>query len=460
MTSWETYLQANRSRHLDELRQLLSIPSISALSAHREDVRQAALWMRDHLSRIGFPHVEVWETEGHPSVYGEWTVSPHLPTVLIYGHLDVQPVDPLEEWQRPPFQPVIEDGAIYARGASDDKGCLFIPVKAVEALAATAGQPPLNIKFLLEGEEEIGSPHLPQLLESRKATLQADVVLCADGGFHQPGQPSITLGSRGLCGLEVEIQGPRSDLHSGTYGGAIRNPLQALAALLATLHTPDGKVAVEGFYDDVQELSPAEREALARAALDDAALLEETGALETFGEPGYTADERRSIRPTLEINGLSGGFQGEGVKTVLPAVGRAKITCRLVPHQTPEKVLAAVQRHLERHAPAGVRMTLRPFPGSASPYVVDARHPVVEACRHVLRQVYGVEPVDTRTGGTLPVASMVSSILRAPFVFFSFGDPDNQIHAPNEFFRLDSFEKGLRSYALLLQALPEVLKRG
>lgn len=456
---WEGYLRDHRDRHLEELMHLLSIPSISALPEHRKDVRQAALWMRDHLQQLGFPRAEVWETAGHPSVYAEWIVSPAHPTVLIYGHLDVQPVDPLEQWQRPPFEPAIEDGILYARGACDDKGCLFIPVKAVEALAATGGQLPLNVKFLLEGEEEIGSPNLPQLLESRKGMLQADLVLCADGGFHRPGEPSLTLGSRGLCGLEVEVQGPRSDLHSGAYGGAIRNPLQALCALLATLHTPEGRVAVEGFYDDVQELPPAESEALARVAVDEATFLEETGAPATFGEPGYSIAERLWTRPTLEINGLSGGFQGEGVKTVLPAVAKAKITCRLVPHQRPEQVLASVERHLQRHAPAGVRVTLRPFPGSALPYVVDAQHPVVQTCRDVLRDIYGTEPVDVRTGGTLPVAGVVSSVLQVPFVFFSFGDPDTQIHAPNEFFRLDSFDKGVRAYARLLQALPEVLSR-
>lgn len=453
METVDRYLEAQRARHLEELKAWLRIPSVSALPQHAPDVRRAAEWVADHLRGIGVPEVTILETGGHPSVYAHWPADPALPTVLIYGHLDVQPVDPEHLWETPPFEPVERDGRLYARGASDDKGNVWIPIKALEALAAQAGRPPVNIKLLIEGEEEVGSPHLPDLLRRERERLRADVVLCADGGFYLPQKPSITLGSRGLCALQIDVQGPRGDLHSGSYGGAIQNPIHALVALLASMRSPDGKVVVRGFYDGVRELTPAEREAFAALPFDEEAYLAELGVDVPFGEPGYSTLERTWARPTLEVNGIWGGFQGEGTKTVLPARAHAKITCRLVPDQDPGQVLDAVEAHVREHTPPGVRVHVHRFPGSARAYLVDPDHPVVAEAARVLAEVYGEEPAFTRTGGTLPVAAMVQSILNIPFVFFTFGDPDSNIHAPNEFFRLESFDKGVRAYTRLLAAL-------
>lgn len=453
MAELDRYFAAHRERHLEELNAFLRIPSISALPGHKDDVRRAAEWAAAKLREMGMPHVEIWETDGHPAVYGEWAVADDQPTVLIYGHVDVQPVDPEALWETPPFEPTVRDGRLYARGACDDKGNVWIAAKAVEALAALHGRPPLNVKFLLEGEEEVGSPNLAPLLRRQAERLRADVVLCADGGFYLPQKPSITLGSRGLCALQLDVRGPRSDLHSGEYGGSIQNPIHALAHILASMRSPDGRIAVAGFYDDVRELTPGEREAIAALPFDEEAYLAELGVKEPFGEPGYSNLERRWARPTLEVNGIWGGFQGEGTKTVLPAEAHAKITCRLVPDQDPQRVLDALEAHVKEHTPPGVEVSVRRFPGAARAYLMDADHPAVHEAVGVLRDVYGEEPALTRTGGTLPVAEMVQSILGTDFVFFTFGDPDANIHAPNEFLRLESFDKGVRAYALLLQRL-------
>ncbi|MFO7266188.1 MAG: dipeptidase [Bacillota bacterium] len=455
MSTYEAYLQEHRDRHVQELVEFLRIPSVSALPKHAADVRRAAQWTADSLRRIGVPRVEIWETGGHPAVFGEWIVDEKLPTYLIYGHFDVQPVDPEHLWETPPFEPTLKDGRLYARGAADDKGCVFIPIKAVEALAAVDGRPPVNVKFLIEGEEEIGSPHLPGLLKARAEELRCDAVLCADGGFYRVQQPDITVGSRGICALQIDVKGAKGDLHSGSYGGAIQNPLHALAAIIASFRSPDGKVLVEGFYDDVRELTPREKEELARVPFDEAKFLAEIGVSEPFGEPGYSTLERLWTRPTLEVNGMWGGFQGEGTKTVLPSEAHAKITCRLVPDQDPQKVLDAIEAHVRKHTPPGVTVTVTKYAGSAPAYLMLPDHPVLEKAKAVLAEVYGEEPVLTRTGGTLPVAAMVKSILKTDFIFFSFSDPDTQVHAPNEFFRLESFDKGVRCYVKLLNRLAE-----
>ncbi|MBO8140893.1 MAG: dipeptidase [Firmicutes bacterium] len=453
MSRYEAYLAERRQAHLEQLLDFLRIPSVSALPAHKEDVRRAAQWAADHLRSIGVPTVEIWETGGHPAVYGEWIVDPEKPTHLIYGHVDVQPVDPVHLWETPPFEPVVRDGRIFARGASDDKGCAFIPLKAVEALIAVDGRPPVNLKFLLEGEEEIGSPNLPKLLRQQAARLRADAVLCADGGFYKPQKPGITVGSRGLCAMQIDVRGAKGDLHSGGYGGAIQNPIHALAAIIASMRSPDGKILVKGFYDGVRELTGEERVDIARVPFDERAFLDGIEVSEPFGEPGYSTLERLWARPTLEVNGIWGGFQGEGTKTVLPSEAHAKITCRLVPEQDPNQVLDALEAHIRAHTPPGVTVKITRHPGSAAAYLMSRDHPIIAKATQALREVYGEEPVFTRTGGTLPVAAMVKSILKTDFIFFSFGDPDNQIHAPNEFFRLESFDKGVRSYIRLLAGL-------
>lgn len=453
MAKYDRYFQEHRGRHLEELQAFLRIPSVSALPAHKDDVRRAAEWAAANLRAMGVPTVEILETDGHPSVYGEWIVDPAKPTYLIYGHVDVQPVDPEHLWESPPFEPVVRDDRLYARGAADDKGNAFVPMKAIEALAQVDGGPPVNIKFLLEGEEEIGSPSLPNLLRREAQRFQCDAVLCADGGFYRVQQPDITVGSRGICALQIDVRGATSDLHSGSYGGAVQNPLHALAAIMASMRDKEGKILVEGFYDDVRELTPAEKAAIASVPFDEGKFLQGIGLEETFGEPGFTTLERLWARPTLEFNGMWGGFQGDGTKTVLPNEAHAKITCRLVPNQNPQQVLDAIEAHVIAHAPAGVSVTVTKFPGSARAYLMDADHPVLNEAAAVLEEVYGEQPVLTRAGGTLPVAAMVEDILETDFIFFTFGDPDNQVHAPNEFFRLASFDKGVRAYVKLLNRL-------
>lgn len=453
MAKYDQYFKEHRQRHLEELKDFLRIPSVSALPAHENDVRKAAEWAADNLRASGVPHVEILETDGHPSVYGEWIVDEAKPTYLIYGHVDVQPVDPEHLWDSPPFEPTVRDDRLYARGAADDKGNAFVPVKAVEALAALDGKPPVNIKFLIEGEEEVGSPNLSPLLEREAKRLQCDAVLCADGGFYRVQQPDITVGSRGICAMQIDVRGATSDLHSGSYGGAVQNPLHALAAIVASLRDEDGNILVDGFYDGVRELTAEEKAGIAATPFDEAEFLAGIGVDETFGEPGYSTLERLWARPTLELNGLWGGFQGDGTKTVLPNEAHAKITCRLVPTQDPEQVLDAIEAHVLAHAPVGVTVTVDKFAGSARAYLMEADHPVLDVAAEVLEDVYGEKPVFTRTGGTLPVAAMVEDILETDFVFFTFGDPDNQVHAPNEFFRLASFDKGVRAYVKLLNAL-------
>lgn len=453
LSKYEQYFQQHRERHVEELQDFLRIPSVSALPQHKDDVHRAAEWAADNLRASGVPHVEIIETDGHPSVYGEWLVDEAKPTYLIYGHVDVQPVDPEHLWDTPPFEPTVRDGRLYARGAADDKGCAFIPVKAIEAFGAIDGKPPVNIKFLIEGEEEIGSPNLPDLLEREARRLECDAVLCADGGFYRVQQPDVTVGSRGICALQIDVTGATGDLHSGSYGGAIQNPLHALAAIVAGLRDADGKVLVEGFYDGVRELSAEEKADIGAVPFDEAEFLRGIGVSETFGEPGYSTLERLWARPTLEVNGMWGGFQGEGTKTVLPNEAHAKITCRLVPTQDPQQVLDAIEAHVLANAPRGVTVTVEKFAGSAPAYLMLPDHPLLKQVAAVLEEVYGEEPVYTRAGGTLPVAAMVENILKTDFIFFTFGDPDNQMHAPNEFFRLESFDKGVRAYVKLLNKL-------
>lgn len=453
MASWQQYLQDNRSRFLDDYLDLLRIPSISALPEHAEDVRRAAQWVARRLEAAGLEGVRVMETGGHPVVYGEWLHAPGKPTVLIYGHFDVQPVDPLELWSSPPFEPAIRDGRVYARGASDNKGNFVLAIFAVEALLRGEGRLPLNVKFLLEGQEEIGSPQLPAFIAAHKDLLACDLVISTDGANWAEDQPSLAVGSRGLCALQIDIRGASSDLHSGLYGGTIQNPIHALVRLLDSMRSPDGKILVEGFYDSVRPLSPEEKEMLARIPFDEEAYARELGVPGTFGEPGFSTLERAWVRPTLEINGIWGGFQGEGTKTVLPNEAHAKISCRLVPDQDPEEIIQRIKAHVEWHAPPGVQVTVRAFPGSARPYVVPRDLPALRVAREVLTEVYGKEPYFIRTGGTVPVLALFLTHLGAHTITVAFGVEDERFHAPDEFFRLENFDRGQRGYARLLERL-------
>ncbi len=393
------------------------------------------------------------ETGGHPVVYAEWPGPPGSPTVLIYGHFDVQPPDPVERWTHPPFEPVVKDGRIYARGASDDKGNLLAPVIACELMLRRTGSLPLTVKFLIEGQEEIGSPQLPEFIHRHRELLSCDLVLSADGGQFSEDVPALTLSSRGLCALQIDVRGPASDLHSGVHGGAVQNPIHALAAILASLHDPDGRVSVEGFYDRVLAPTQAEREELAAIPFDEEAYRRELGVPALFGEAGYTTLERQGIRPTLEVNGVWGGFTGEGVKTVLPSEAHAKVTCRLVAEQDPDEVLERVAAHVRRHCPPGVTVEVRRLGGAARPYRMPADHPGAQAAREVLRELYGREPVRVRVGGTVPVYELFLRELGAYTVSFAFGLSDERIHAPDEFFRVASLKRAIVGYALLLQRL-------
>lgn len=450
---WERYLEDHQAQYVQELLDLCRIPSISASPEHAPDVQRAAEWIASRLRAAGLEEVQVMPTGGHPVVYGQWLHAAGAPTALIYGHFDVQPVDPLDQWTTPPFEPTIRDGRLYARGASDNKGDSLGAIQALEALLATEGALPINVKCLFEGQEEIGGPQVPAFVEANQRQLACDLVLNADGGQWSETEPSLSLGLRGICGLEVDVLGANSDLHSGGYGGAVQNPLHALAALIASLHTPDGGVAVEGFYDDVAPLGAEERAGIASVPYNEADYLARLGLQETFGEPGYSTYERTWARPTLEVNGLWGGFQGQGIKTVLPREAHAKITCRLVPNQEPGKVEKLVEAHVRRHAPSGVKVRAHSEGVGARPYLVPAEHPGNRAARDVLFELYGREPYQTRSGGSVPICETFLRYLGVHSIAFGFGLRDEQVHAPNEFFRLASYARGRRAYCMLLKRL-------
>jgi len=454
--TWETYLKEQQPRYQEELLNFLSIPSISALPEHAGDVQQAARWVAARLIRAGLENVQILPTEGHPVVYGESLHAPGKPTVLIYGHFDTQPADPLELWTSPPFEPQIRNDRVYARGASDDKGNMLIPILAVEALLHEEGALPVNVKLFLEGQEEIGSPHLRPLIEKERERLACDLVVSADGGQHSEDQPALLVAFKGLAGVQIDVQGARTDLHSGVYGGAVANPIHALVHILDTMRSPEGKILVEGFYDTVVLLSAEDRSAIAAVPFDEKEYKEAIGVDALVAEPGYTPQEHLAGRPTLEVNGIWGGFQGEGIKTVLPNEAHAKITCRLVANQEPANIVDLLTRHVESHTPPGVRVTVRPLPGAANPYLIPMDHWGNQAAGAVLREVYGKDPFVTRIGGSIPVCGHFLSLLGAYTVNFAFGLMDEQIHAPDEFFRLSSFRRGPVAYGKLLHRLGEV----
>ena len=448
------YLEARRDQALQDLIEFASIASVSTDPAYQAEMAAAAQWVADRLVQAGMDAVEVIETDGHPAVYAEWLHAPGAPTILVYGHYDVQPPDPLDKWRSDPFAPQVREGRLYGRGVSDDKGPMLIPLLAAQAYMATAGRLPVNVKFLFEGEEEVGSPSLEPLIAAYAARLAADFALSADGAMWRIDDPSVTVSSRGMTGLEFRLRGAAKDLHSGRHGGAVANPLHALAELVAGLHTPDGRVAVAGFYDDVAELSAVERAELAALPFDDAAYLREVGAPALFGEAGYTTAERMWVRPTLEVNGMGGGYQGAGSKTVIPGEAMAKITCRLVPNQRPADIAAKIVRHLEEYTPPGVTLEMVRGGGhDALPYRIPDDHPGLLTAVDVLRSVYGQEPLKVRMGGTLPVSELFRRLLGIDTVFFSFSTADEDFHAPNEFFRVQRLYDGLKAWAMYWERL-------
>jgi acetylornithine deacetylase/succinyl-diaminopimelate desuccinylase-like protein len=452
--TFQSYFERSRDLHLQELKEWLSIPSISALSTHKPDISRAAEWLSNALIRAGLENVSIRSTEGNPVVYADYIREGERPTVLVYGHYDVQPVDPLNLWETPPFEPTERDGKLYARGATDDKGQLFLHIKAVEAFLKQGLPLPVNVKFCIEGEEEIGSPHLPSFLEQNREPLAADYVLISDTSLLEKGRPAISTGLRGLCSLEVKVTTAKTDLHSGSFGGGVPNSLHALVALLASLHDGQGRVAVSGFYDDVQELSDLERGEFIKLAFDENKLKEDLGLDSMYGEAGYSFVERVGARPTLEVNGLYGGFQGEGTKTVIPCEAIAKITSRLVGNQNPQDILDKIERHLKEHIQLGANVSVTQME-RGNPFTMDPATPVLQKAADAYERAYGIRPVFTKDGGSIPIVEAFSRLLSVPVVLMGFGLPDENLHAPNEHFNLENFDLGLITISTFLQLLAE-----
>jgi acetylornithine deacetylase/succinyl-diaminopimelate desuccinylase-like protein len=448
-------LADNEPRHLRELVEFVAIPSISTDPAHRDDVRRAAGWVADRLRRAGPIDVAVWDTPGHPAVLGTWTLSPAAPTVLVYGHMDVQPPDPIEAWHSPPFVLTERNGRLYGRGVSDDKASMLLPILAADAFFAAGLQPPVNLRWLFEAEEEIGSPDLPALIRAHREALACDVVLSADGAMMRAEVPSVTVSARGLVSLAFTVRGPGKDLHSGRHGGGVANPLHAAAAIVASLHD-GGTVAVDGFYDEVAPIEPALLEATDRLSFDEASYLATVGATAPFGEPGYGTLARQWYRPTVEVNGFYGGYQGPGSKTVLPSEAHVKITCRLVPDQRPDDIVAKIRRHLERRCPPGVSLTIHGDGHGTAAYRVSPDTPAIRAAADTLAAVFGRAPDIVGMGGTVPIVTTFRDVLGVDTVFFSFSVADEDIHAPNEFYRPERFRLGLEAWVRLWRTLATI----
>jgi len=458
MADWQQYLDEREEQFTEEMLDFLRIPSISSLSENMPDIRRAAEWVAARVEAAGMENVEIMETGAHPFVYADWLHAPGKPTVAIYGHYDVQPVDPLDQWVSPPFEPVIKDGRVYARGANDDKGNMLIPILAAEALLRTEGALPINVKFFFEGQEEIGSPDLTDFIAAHKEELACDMVLSADGGQWSADQPALMVGLRGLASVQIDVTGPSHDVHSGMYGGAIQNPIHALTEILASMHGPDGSIRIHGFLDDCALLTPADREKIALVPYDEAEYRARIDVDDLFGEPGYTTLERTWARPSLEVNGIWGGFQGEGVKTVIPSTAHAKISCRLVANQDPATIIELITAHVEKHAPPGVKVTVTPYESVAGAYLMPDDHPGNQAARDVHLQMYGKEPYYARSGGSIPFCTLILEALGVYTVNFAFALRDELQHSPNEFFRLSSFRHGQRAYCLLLARLGKAEK--
>jgi acetylornithine deacetylase/succinyl-diaminopimelate desuccinylase-like protein len=451
-SSLEPFFSANGPRIRDELFDFLRIPSVSARSEHNPDTARAADWVADSLRAVGLT-AEVIPTAGHPVVLGEWrNAGPDAPTVLIYGHYDVQPAEPLELWDSPPFEPTVRDGRIYARGSVDDKGQLFLHVKALEAHLTERGTLPVNVIVLAEGEEEVGSEHLAPFIQQHADRLKCDAVVISDSAMFAPGLPSILSSLRGMAYFQIDVQGPNGDLHSGSYGGAVVNPAMALARILATMHDADGRIAIPGFYDSVREWPAAVRDQMRTLPFDEQNFMHEVGVTSLGGERGYTTLEKLWTRPTCEVNGLLSGYTGEGAKTVLPAKAMAKVSCRLVPDQSPAEIEQLMKAHVATVAPAGVTATVTHLHGGM-PWRADLQGPLFDAARRALTAAFGREPVITGEGGSIPVVGDFERILGAPVLLVGFGLPGENAHAPNEWLGVENFEKGMRAMAALWDEL-------
>jgi acetylornithine deacetylase/succinyl-diaminopimelate desuccinylase-like protein len=439
------FFLTNRARIRDELFEFLRIPSVSARSEHNPDTKRAAEWISTAMAKIGLK-TRVHPTPGHPIVVGEWRGASGAPTLLIYGHYDVQPAEPLDLWHTPPFEPTIRDGKIFARGSVDDKGQLFLHIKALESHLATSGKLPMNVIVVAEGEEEVGSVNLEQFVEAHKKELACEAVVISDSTMYAPGLPSILSSLRGLAYFQIDVVGPASDLHSGIYGGAVVNPAMALARILATMHDGDGKVTISGFYDDVRDWGDAARKDIKKLPFDEEHFRQEVGASALGGEKGFSTLERIWTRPTCEVNGLLSGYTGEGAKTVLPGKAMAKVSCRLVPNQTPEKTGELMRAHVAKVAPKGVTVTVTQLHGG-KPWRSQPSGKYFEAARDALKEAFGRDVVVTGEGGSIPVVGDFERILKVPVLLIGFGLPGENAHAPNEWMSVENFEKGMVAMA-------------
>ncbi len=456
MQAWTDYQSKNKDRFLEELLELLRIPSISARTENKADMTKCAEAVKARLLEAGADKVEIFPTAGHPVVYGEKITDPSKPTVLVYGHYDVQPADPLNLWHSGPFEPVIKDGKIYARGACDDKGQFYMHIKALETMVNTNSLP-TNLKFIIEGEEEVGSPNLATFIKEKKDMLKADVILISDTAMLSLDTPSIDVGVRGLSYIEVEVTGPNRDLHSGVYGGAVANPITILAQIIASLHDENNHITIPGFYDDVLESSAAERTEMAKAPYDEAEYKHDLGVTTLWGENGYTTNERTGIRPTLEVNGIWGGYTGEGAKTVLPSKAFAKISCRLVPNQTSAKMTKLLIEHLEKAAPSGVTLTASEHHGG-DPYLTPVDSIEYRAASKAIEATFGKAPIPVRGGGSIPITALFESVLGLKTVFLGFGLDSDNLHSPNEKYDLANFYKGIETIPYFHQFFAEMKK--
>lgn len=437
------YIEKNQQRFLNELFELLRIPSVSADSKHKGDVRKAAEYVKVKLLEAGADRADLVETKGHPIVFGEKIVNVALPTVLVYGHYDVQPADPLNLWHSPAFEPVVKDGKIYARGACDDKGQFYMHIKAFEIMMKHNSLP-CNVKFMIEGEEEVGSDNLPIFVKEYKDKLKADIILISDTSLISLEHPSITVGLRGLSYMEVEVTGPNRDLHSGVYGGAVANPINVLSELIASLHDKDGRVNIPGFYDKVVNLTPEEREALNKAPFSLEAYKKDLDIADITGEKGYTTIERTGIRPTLDVNGIWGGYTGEGAKTVLPSKASAKISMRLVPNQDSNEITELFTKHFQSIAPSSVKVKVTAHHGG-QPAVTSTTSPAYKAAEKAFQEVWGKTPIPTRDGGSIPIVSLFKKELGLETVLMGFGLDSDAIHSPNEHYGIKNFTLGIET---------------
>jgi len=446
------FININRDRYLDELKTFLAIPSISALPQHAGDVKRCAEWCADEMRRIGLENVRLIPTPGNPVVYGDWLHAAGAPTMLFYGHYDVQPVDPLELWQSPPFEATIRDGEIYARGSADDKGQVFMHFKAIEAHLKQTGTMPVNIKIILEGEEEVGSANLDNFIRDHRGELGADVVVISDSPMFARGVPSICYGLRGLVYFQIDLRGSGTDLHSGSFGGAVANPAFVLAQMLAQMKDRSGRVKIPGFYDDVVALQDEERKAWASLPFNEKKYKKDFGIPKLAGETSYTTLERTWARPTFEVNGMLSGFTGEGAKTVLPAVAMAKVSMRLVPNQNPDTIAGLFEAHVKDIAPGTVALKITRMHGG-KPWMTSYDNPYVQAAGRAIEKGFGRKPVFTREGGSIPVVSTFQEELGLPSVLFGVGLPDENAHAPNEKLDLENFQGGVIASAILYQEI-------